>query len=867
MNYTKSKNIVKLLAVLLMLSFIISMIAVPSANAQTYRESYPFVEPVPRTVGVGQAALINFGLLNFVALGSGWNMTLTIIDPDGKVETFDRMTWSTGTVGLHYTPTKAGNYTLIASMKEQRYGGTTTNPTMYKACESENVTLQVLEDWYKPWHPGHSMPTDYWTRPVDSQLREWYSLMGSWLAPKQRNGNMFAPYNEAPTTAHILWSTPDIQYTGGLAGGALYEGGFQHGDAYESKFYNAIIIAGVLYYNVAPVYSVGSQGKNQTIRALDLHTGKELWTRDISAFGTQARLSRGQVHMYMTENNRGAWAYLWVQNGGTGTTWWALDPLTGEHMYTMTGFNSPSAGGLSGGTKVYYGPNGEMLTYSIFTNTTGAYLRQHNSSMVIQRGTGSLNSWGMKVNIVSATNPSGISSFNAATLAFRTSDDILLARNFGQSGVNGVNSNPMGNPIQVFPEDRAIFATTNASGIYMSAVSLEEDSWGARLYTDRFWKAPENWESITGTVTGDSNGQTGWACFSDDPYVGVFWTKEDRVNHVFNLDTGKHMYDTPSQFFADGWGGVQSNSAPEKVIAYGCLISGSGGGIVYCYNVSTGELLWTYEAKDPYIGESYLVENWYAVICFVSDGKVYFGHSEHSAQEPKPRGAPFYALDIETGEVVWRIDGAFRQLAWGGRAVIGDSIIATIDSYDSQIYAIGKGPSELTVSAPNYAVTAGTTALITGTVMDISPGTNSDRSQLHFPKGVPVASDETQSEWMLHVYKQFEAPAEFKGVEVSLYAWDGQSSESVPIGTTTTDIYGKFAIEWTPTKAGQYEIFAFFDGSGAYYSSEATAATYVSAAPEVVEVETPPYEWYIVGAAIAIIAVVIVIGLLNLKKK
>jgi hypothetical protein len=856
------------ISVLLMLSFAVSMLIIPNANADTHKTSFPFVDANPRISGVGQPVLINFGLLQFTTnVNDGWNMTLTVVDPDGKVETFERTTWSTGTVGLHYTPMKEGNYTLYSSMKESRYGGTNANPTYYDACQSENFTLQVLTGYWKPSHPGHTLPLEYWSRPVDSQLREWYAIMGSWFAQKQRNDNMFAPYNEAPTTAHILWSEPDMQYTGGLAGGAIGDGGFQHGDAYEGKFYGACIVAGVLYYNVAPVSSGAANMANQSIRALDLHTGKELWTLDLAKlFGTTARLTRGQILMFMSENNRGAWAYLWVQNGATGTTWYAIDPLTGRHVYTMTGFNAPSAGGLSGGTKVYYGPNGEMLTYQIVTNATGSYLRQWNSTYVVQHTSGQ-DAWGSKVSQVGPARTFNTTS--PASLGYSPSKDILLARNFGASGVNGVNGNPMGNPIHVFPEDRAIFATTNASGIYLSAVSLEEDGWGSRLYTDRQWSPTDKteWESLTGTVSGDGNGQSGWACFSNDPYVGVFWTKENRVNYVFDLDTGRFKYSTPSQIYADGWGGVQSNSAPEKAIAYGCLIEGSGGGTIYCYNVSTGELRWTYDAKDPYIGESYLTENWYAVLCFISDGKVYFGYGEHSAQEPKPRGAPFYAIDIETGDVVWRIDGAFRQHAWGGRAIIGDSIIATLDTYDSQIYAIGKGPSELTVSVSSPVATAGTPVKITGTVMDISPGTDKDVLQRRFPKGVPAVSDESMSDWMLYVYKGFSMPMDVKGVEIVIFGV-GESNESFEIGTVVSDEVGRFSYTWTPSNSEDVDVYAVFHGSGAYYGSSAKAEMSVLDAPVTPPPEpTPPYEWYIVGMGIAILAVVIIIGLLILKKK
>ena len=859
-NKVKTKKLYMMLSVILMLSFVTSMFALPNANAQTERVTYPFVDSVPRMAGAGQTVLINFGLLNFLSQPTdGWNMTLTIIDPDGKVETVNRMTWATGSVGYSYTPTKVGNYTLQSSFENVTYRN-----VRYASSVSENFTLQIVEGYFKPTHPGHTLPTEYWSRPVDSQLREWYSIMGSWFAQKQRNGNLFAPYNEAPTTAHILWSTPDMQYTGGLAGGDMGAGGFQHGDAYEGKFYGACIIAGVLYYNVAPVSSGAANMANQTLRALDLHTGQELWSLDLAKlFGTTARLTRGQILMFMSANNRGAWAYLWVQNGATGTSWYAIDPLTGRHVYTMTGFHAPSAGGLSGGTKVYYGPNGEMLTYQIVTNATGAYLRQWNSTLVVQ-GTSGQDAWGSKVSQVGAARV--FAANTAANLGYSTKDDILLARNFGATGVNGVNSNPMGNPIQVFPLDRAIFATTNASGTYLSAVSLDLENWGMRLFTDRHTPAPDNWASLTGTVTGDSNGQSGWACFSDDPYVGVFWTKEDRVNHVFSLDTGRLLYRTEPQHFADGWGGVQSNSAPEKVIAYGRLIEGSGGGTVVCYNATTGDLLWSYEARDPYIGESYITENWYAVLCFVSDSKVYFGHSHHSAQEPKPRGAPFYALDVETGDLVWRIDGAFRQHAWGGRAIIGDSIIATLDTYDSQIYGIGKGPSEVTVSISNPVVTAGTPVLISGTAMDISPGLDKDVTQRRFPKGVPAVADESMSEWMLYVWKNFERPMDTKGVEITLFGV-GKNNESFEIGTVVSDVNGRFSYTWTPNNSEDVDVYATFNGSGAYFGSWAKTEMTVLDAPEVVDPDPlPPYGIYIALAAVAIIIAVVIVGLLLFRK-
>ena len=230
------------------------------------------------------------------------------------------------------------------------------------------------------------------------------------------------------------------------------------------------------------------------------------------------------------------------------------------------------------------------------------------------------------------------------------------------------------------------------------------------------------------------------------------------------------------------------------------------------------------------------------------------------------RGAPFFALDIETGEVVWEIDGAFRQSQWGNRAIIGDSIIVTQDYYDSRLYAIGKGPSEMTVSMSNAIATAGSPVLISGTVMDIAPGTQSDGLQMKFPKGVPAVSDESMSEWMLYVYKQFERPKDTVGVEITIFAQQGDNV--IDVGKTLSDDNGRYAITWVPPTGttGDWDIYAYFSGSASYYGSYAKTEMAVFAAPEVPVVENPPYEWYIVGAAIAIIAVVILCTLLTRKK-
>jgi hypothetical protein len=85
------------------------------------------------------------------------------------------------------------------------------------------------------------MPTEYWTRPIDSQIREWNVIAGSWLSPSSIFGNDATAglgQDDAPETAHVLWQR-QLQI-GGLAGGTgiSEQAAIFPGDAYEGKFSN-----------------------------------------------------------------------------------------------------------------------------------------------------------------------------------------------------------------------------------------------------------------------------------------------------------------------------------------------------------------------------------------------------------------------------------------------------------------------------------------------------------------------------------------------------------------------------------------------------------------------------------------------------
>ena len=168
----------------------------------------------------------------------------------------------------------------------------------------------------------------------------------------------------------------------------------------------------------------------------------------------------------------------------------------------------------------------------------------------------------------------------------------------------------------------------------------------------------------------------------------------------------------------------------------------------------------------------------------------------------------------------------------------------------------------------------GSSVVIDGTVMDISPGTASDNMALRFPNGVPAVSDASMSSWMLYVYKQFARPSNASGVEVTLNVLDANNNFR-EIGKTTSDANGYFSLNWKPDISGKYSVYASFAGTNSYYPSYAetsfmvdagasTPAPTVTAATSVAT--TTDLMLYIVGATIAIIIAIAIVGLLILRK-
>ena len=85
------------------------------------------------------------------------------------------------------------------------------------------------------------------------------------------------------------------------------------------------------------------------------------------------------------------------------------------------------------------------------------------------------------------------------------------------------------------------------------------------------------------------------------------------------------------------------------------------------------------------------------------------------------------------------------------------------------------------------------------------------------------------------------------------------------IGIATSDTSGFYSMEWMPDIPGKYTVIATFAGSDAYYASYDETAFVVDEAPEPTAAPDPTpapmTDTYVLGMSGAILAVVIVIGL------
>lgn len=790
----------------------------------------------PTTVGKGQTFLVNMWLNPAVHASRYFkDYKVTITKPDGTQDVITMDSYRADTTAwFEYVADQTGEWKL----KFEFPGGyfpagiyvpapgavmgtapwSATESCYYEPSSTEEQTLTVQDAIVYSW-PEAPLPTDYWTRPVHLENREWWPILGNYpgtgysLAGIEACGqNMwdelypdtnpcwsssyaFHPWVTGPNTAHIVWKRQGgiAGLTGGPAGQlGITAGGFGGGLPNPSLIY-----AGRAYDSYV------KPGDGQTyMRCYDLRTGEIYFevlaaTTTTSFFGFIFTSTLMPQYIVYSTN-----AFLEVPGASAGRTWavelvaisggrlikWnpytgvvttnvSVSPLTGTFHNQMEGYVL----GVVGGRLINWTTSGSSSTYTsrIVSNTS------YSGS-----GLPSLIDWNVGLGAsVSVLTPAAMNAWHGTTIS-------------GYDLYTG----------------EQLWTTTVDETAYSPMCSVADHGKVAVLMMEGYYKA---WDLRTGKVA---------------------WTGE--------------AMDYPWSRAAFGAYSVQS--------AYGMLFREAYDG-VYAYNWTDGKIVWHYEAlaKSPY-ESPYIDKDGNTVYSFntgatIADGKMWTYNTEHTESWPLTRGWGLHCINITDGTRVWEIGNPMSPGA------VADGYLAAACPRDGYQYIFGKGKSATTVTASPKVSVHGSNVLIEGSVLDMSPA----------QAGTPCVSAESMTLQMeyLHLQQPIDGlwhNETMTGVPVSLDTFD-PNENYVHIGDVTTDGYsGTFGFTWEPEVPGQYRVTATFMGDDSYGSSFAT--TYVSVSEAVATAtpeppETPPDNTALLYGILVAVVIAIIIGLLALFRK
>ncbi|MCW4017695.1 MAG: hypothetical protein NWF00_03295 [Candidatus Bathyarchaeota archaeon] len=835
-NSFSRKTKASVVALLLVASVAVTCLALPATYAHEPPLSVPtwsYVAVTSNPIGVNQEMVIIFWLDKVPptangAYGDRWTFYLDISKPDGSEQTLGPITSDpVGSAYQLYTPDQIGTYSVAARFIGLTITGLPLNPAQttatatgaatvgddYLASTSDPQEFVVQKDPIQPWAET-PLPTEYWTRPINTANRYWSGLAANWLAGAATDVGPTArfSYGTAPESAHIMWATP--MWAGGIMDARYGDIGYETSHYEGLNFDPPIILNGRIYYNVMSHPREGWY-------CIDLYTGETEYFFNSTGPATgqrqsssgsmpQQRLAFGQILNYNSPNQHGGFPYLW-STSGPDNTWMMYDAETGNYICSIANVSSS-------GTAVY-GKDGSILRYSIAGTGENQYLRVWNTTHAIW-WSGTQQQW---------DNGPDYSVFQSNNYwLWRPSLNITYDGNNGFSLNVSLADNPLTvTTIRAVREDQYVIGgspgSNNENGVvngYLWALNLDST-------TGKMGKLLWNVTFVPPSSAGAKTVNMGTV----DPEDGVFFFEclQTRERWGYSLETGQMLWGpSKPEPGLNIYGSAEMYGMNDNIYE-GKLLSYAYGGELIAYNVTTGEILWKYVATNEGFESPY--GNYPISISCIGDGKLYLVSNEHSPSQPLWRGSNIRCINATDGTEIWKILNWGQQQTGAGMTVLADGYLVSLNLYDARIYCYGKGPSETTVAAsPNVAV-QGSEILITGTVTDQSVG----------KPGIPAIADEDQEVWMEYQYMQQSKPTDVEGVPVHLTAIDPNSNFQ-DIGTVVSDMKGIFATSWTPPVPGVYTITATFDGSKSYYMSDAETKLLVSetaSAPVVAPTQQP----------------------------
>jgi len=600
-------------------------------------------------------------------------LTVTITDPDGNedligpIDTYH----GDGTAWFEYIVDQVGTWTLKFDFPGAYYPAgiyysaatgrnyTFSESVYYEPNSTAELELVVQEEPVLSWPPA-PLPTDYWTRPIPIENREWWEIGGhfpftglgggpDWPADTNTYANPdydFIPYVQAPNTAHIAWRRQGA--LAGIIGGQFGQRSYGAGEGGYAGT-PSIIFQGRCYDTITKVVD------GETIRVwqcYDLRTGEVYWERtDVPEPTTLVYNRLGPSAPGAGETGRG--------KGGS----WGFVHLAR----------------ISGGRLIKYDPwSGAVVrNVSIAPLTSGTVYMDPYVLSVQNLGGGNRRLINWTTTDVTETGAS-------LTMAERVMNNVTWPwSNLGDS--------------QDFE-----------TGIAVDAYGISDPATGVNINVGIRAASLK-----TGAELWDITADVGFGPFSTSTGVADHGKFAMRFNDGFwrcyDQYTGNFLWKNEAEEWP--WGAFGAYSVAS---AYGLIYDFSYAGI-YALNWDDGTIAWHYDPGYPGYEAAFSSYPFFTN-CYVAEGKLYIGNGEHSPTEPLMRGWKLHCINATTGEGIWNITGG------GSVGPIADGYLTFDNRYDGYMYVYGKGKSATTVTAPKTAIPLGQSVVIEGTVLDMSPG-------------------------------------------------------------------------------------------------------------------------------------------------
>jgi hypothetical protein len=788
-----------------------------------------FLSFSPNPIGIGQTLLVNMWTIPPPGANRARTAyTVTFTKPDGTTDAYGPVNSfvADGTCWFTYVPDQVGTWKVKFSVGGDYYpagryvNGLLNNSaapgssfmdqrdypsTYYQPASTSEQTLVVQNEQVLSWYSA--LPTDYWTRPISLENREWYAIGGNYPWSYYNSVQRYAgPFVQGPNSAHIVWKQQGA--LAGLIGGETGIYGLQSTPGTPS-----VIYMGRCYQTMT--VPIGGVPTSCAV-CYDLRTGQQYYAIPVAQGGiTPTYIS------YLPPSSASAQAL------GTSSNTYTVDLLTvsSGRLYKI----NPYTGAIS-------------LNASISPLTTGAFHSNNYMVSVQTIGSGPTAKYRL-INWTTAGSSSSLTSRIVSNVSWPVSS--------APGGITGMVADfDTGVCIGTVA---GIFGAASGGAPVTGDFGLASGAYGTRIV---------GISMITGQVLYNfTTDDTSFNPTSDSVGEGkIAIPMDDRVIDCYDLNSGKLVWrSTELDYPFGGFGAYAAESA------YGLFYWQTYDG-VSAYNWSTGKRVWHFQYSSVPFESPYSTANGTNEYPFfgsaqIADGKLYTYNTEHTPTQPVQRGWRIFALNATTGKEIWNLTGSMTPGA------VADGYLTTGNAYDGYMYVYGKGKSATTVTAPDTEVPLGQSVVIKGTVMDQSPaqpGTpcvsaasmTTQMEYLHMQLPIGGIWGNVTMTGVPVTLTALDSNGNYENIgTVTTNAYYGTFSCK-----WTPPIEGNYTI---------VASFAGDDSYGSSGASTAIfVGPAPTTAPTAPPPEAPiDYTWTIVGMGIAIIIAVVIVGILMLRKR